>query len=182
MLIKKLKETAVIPSRGSKGAAGYDLYTTETYELKVGERKAFKTDISIAIPPSYYGRIAPRSGLAVKKGIDVLAGVIDEDYRGEILVALINLGQEPVQINVGDKIAQIIFENYNAFALEETTGELTNTERGSDGFGSTDKKSNVEIPKVVQSALTDLYNKQHSEEVVPKAKYSDLIKEREKNI
>jgi dUTP pyrophosphatase len=185
MYIKKLNEKAVIPSRGSKGAAGYDLYTTETYELKVGERKAFKTDISMAIPSGFYGRVAPRSGLAVKKGIDVLAGVIDEDYRGEILVALINLGQEPVQINTGDKIAQIIFENYTAFTLEETTDELQSTERGGGGFGSTDAipaKTQSLVPPVVQSILTDLYNKQHAEEVVPKAKYSDLIKEREKNI
>ena len=101
MKIKLLSDKAIVPSRGSKYAAGYDLYSVESYELKVGERKAFKTDVSMAIPHGYYGRIAPRSGLALKKGIDVLGGVIDEDYRGELLVILVNLGQENVQINAG---------------------------------------------------------------------------------
>ena len=100
MNIKKLSDKAVIPSKGSVGAAGYDLYTTESYELKPGERKAFKTDIALAIPEGFYGRVAPRSGLAVKHGLDVLAGVIDSDYRGEILVALINLGDKPVQLPI----------------------------------------------------------------------------------
>ena len=64
MNIKKLNTDAVVPTKGSPDAAGYDLYTTESYELKIGERKAFKTNISLAIPPGLYGRIAPRSGLA----------------------------------------------------------------------------------------------------------------------
>ena len=88
MKIKKLSETAQIPSKGSERAAGYDLYAIETHTLQPGERKVFKTGISIAIPEGLYGRIAPRSGLAVKNGIDVLAGVVDSDYRGEIMVVL----------------------------------------------------------------------------------------------
>ena len=187
MNIKKLSDNGVIPTKGSADAAGYDLYTTESYELKVGERKAFKTDISLAIPQGLYGRVAPRSGLAVKKGIDVMAGVIDADYRGEILVALINLGQESVQINAGDKIAQIIFEYYTNHEFN-IVDDLNTTNRGTNGFGSTDTVNNqitdttkIKIPEAVHSALTEMYNK-HPVEVNNKAKYSELIKERENKI
>ena len=90
--IKKLNELAIIPTRGSEHAAGHDLYATEEYTLKPLERKLFKTGISMAITEGMYGRIAPRSGLAYKAGIDVMAGVIDEDYRGDVGVILINLG------------------------------------------------------------------------------------------
>lgn len=88
--VKKLSENAIVPTRGSAGAAGYDLYSTEDYVLKPSERKLFKTNISMKIPDGYYGRLAPRSGLAFKNGIDVLAGVIDEDYLGDIGVILLN--------------------------------------------------------------------------------------------
>jgi len=179
MNIKKLSDKAIIPTKGSDGAAGYDLYSVEEYELKVGERKAFKTDISMAIPKIVYGRVAPRSGLAVKKGIDVMAGVIDSDYRGEILVALINLGQESVKINVGDKIAQIIFELYTAqdFTLVD---DLDATDRGFGGFGSTDTprtSSVVQIPDVVKKSLEDLYRVKHENDIVVEQKYSEKMKE-----
>jgi dUTP pyrophosphatase len=136
--ITKLNKSAIVPTRGSMKAAGYDLYTTEFHILKPGERRLFKTGLSMAIPSGMYGRIAPRSGLALKNGIDVLAGVIDEDYRGEIGVVLINLGQEDKNITVGDKIAQIIFEFYNEVDFSEESA-LNETSRGSGGYGSTDK-------------------------------------------
>jgi len=136
--ITKLNKSAIVPTRGSMKAAGYDLYTTEFHILKPGERRLFKTGLSLAIPSGMYGRIAPRSGLALKSGIDVLAGVIDEDYRGEIGVVLINLGQEDKNIVIGDKIAQIIFEFYNEVDFTEETA-LNETSRGSGGYGSTDK-------------------------------------------
>jgi dUTP pyrophosphatase len=136
--ITKLNKSAIVPTRGSMKAAGYDLYTTEFHILKPGERKLFKTGLSMAIPSGMYGRIAPRSGLALKNGIDVLAGVIDEDYRGEIGVVLINLGQEDKNITVGDKIAQIIFEFYNEVDFSEESA-LNETSRGSGGYGSTDR-------------------------------------------
>ena len=88
--LKKLSENAIVPTRGSSGAAGYDLYSTEDYILKPGERKLFKTNISVKIPDGYYGRLAPSYGLAFKHGIDVLAGVIDSDYLGDIGVILLN--------------------------------------------------------------------------------------------
>ena len=116
--INKLNNSAIVPTRGSVKAAGYDLYATENYVLKPGERKLFKTGLSMEIPSGLYGRIAPRSGLAFKNGIDVLAGVIDEDYRGEIGIILINLGSEDKAITANDKIAQIIFERHHDFEFE----------------------------------------------------------------
>ena len=109
-----------------------------------------------------------------------MAGVIDSDYRGEILVLLINLGQENVTINHGDKIAQIIFEQYTNHGFVEVD-DLTATDRGNGGFGSTDAANKV-VPKIVQTALTEIFNKTHSNDIAPQIKYSDLMKEREKKI
>src|SRR4051812_6219902 len=94
--IKKLTDLAVIPSKGTPQSAGYDLYSIEQYTLKPLERKLFKTGLAMSIPSGMYGRIAPRSGLAFKQGIDVMAGVIDEDYRQELGVVLINLSNQDV--------------------------------------------------------------------------------------
>jgi dUTP pyrophosphatase len=185
MNVKKLSDKAVIPSKGSVGAAGYDLYTTESYELKPGERKAFKTDIALAIPEGFYGRVAPRSGLAVKHGIDVLAGVIDSDYRGEILVALINLGDKPVQLPIvkdgkETAIAQIIFETCGTITggfVE--VDDLTATQRGSGGFGSSDnKRETIDQASKQMSKMEELYNKLGGIPT-PARKYSELINERE---
>jgi len=144
--IKKLSENAIIPTRASAGAAGYDLYSTEDCILNPGERHLFKTNLSIQIPPGYYGRIAPRSGLALKQGIDVLAGVIDEDYAGDVGVILLNTAIIPTSLEIypyyslyvrkGDRIAQIIFEKYHEVEFEEVN-ELTETARGENGWGST---------------------------------------------
>ena len=136
--IKKLNEKAIIPVWNNK-SAGCDLSSTEDIILLPRERHLFKTGLSIEIPPGLYGRIAPRSGLAFNFGIDTLAGVIDEDYRGEIGVILINLGKEPKNIIAGEKIAQLIFENYTRINFTEAD-ILTNTERGAGRYGSTDKK------------------------------------------
>ena len=137
--IKKLIDSAIIPISGSIHSAGYDLYSIEDYILMPMDRKLFKTGISISIPAGQYGRIAPRSGLAYKDGIYVLGGVIDEDYRGEIGVILINFGKTEKEIKIGDKIAQIIFEFYNK-AEWELVDDLPQTQRGAGGFGSSDKK------------------------------------------
>jgi dUTP pyrophosphatase len=137
--IKKLTDTAIIPSKGSDSAAGYDLYLDQdSAYLGEGERKLLPTGIVLEIPEGYYGRIAPRSGLAHKHGIDVLAGVIDADYRGEIKVILINLGQSPVALSRGDRIAQLIIEKCHNVSFVESD-ESTNTTRGAGGFGHTGK-------------------------------------------
>jgi len=132
----KLSDKAQIPSQATPSDAGYDLFATESYVLKPGERKLFKTNISTAIPHGYYGRIAPRSGLAYKHGIDSLAGVIDSGYRGDIWVILINFGTEDFAVNEGDKIAQFIIERCHYVERKEVE-TLDETIRSEWGFGST---------------------------------------------
>ncbi|MEI6426017.1 MAG: dUTP diphosphatase [Candidatus Absconditabacteria bacterium] len=138
ILFTKLSEKAQIPQQATTSDAGYDLCSTETYTLKTGERKLFKTNISLAIPHGYYGRVAPRSGLAYKFGLDVLAGVIDSGYRGELGVIVINFGDDEYIINEGDKIAQLIIEKCHEIERTETD-ILPEADRGEGGFGSTGK-------------------------------------------
>jgi dUTP pyrophosphatase len=135
--VKKLSENATIPTQGTRFAAGYDLYAAEDAVVVCGTRKLIKTNISMEITPGYYGRIAPRSGLAYKNGIDVLAGVIDSDYRGDIGVILYNTDKN-IDFNVkkGDRIAQIIFEACYIATLNNVDN-LDNTLRQTGGFGST---------------------------------------------
>lgn len=135
--VKKLSENATIPTQGTKFAAGYDLYAAEDEVVFCGTRKLIKTNISMAITPGYYGRIAPRSGLAYKSGIDVLAGVIDSDYRGDIGVILYNTDKNiDFVVKKGDRIAQIIFEACYSATLN-TVENLDNTLRQGGGYGST---------------------------------------------
>ncbi|XP_063169959.1 deoxyuridine 5'-triphosphate nucleotidohydrolase, mitochondrial [Candoia aspera] len=135
----KLTENAYVPSKGSSRAAGYDLYSAYECEIPALGKAVVKTDIQIALPTGCYGRVAPRSGLAVNHFIDVGAGVIDEDYRGNIGVVLFNFGKEPFKVKKGDRIAQLICERVYYPVLEEVK-VLDETERGSDGFGSTGQK------------------------------------------
>jgi len=134
---QKLSEKAKVPTQATYSDAGYDLYSAdEAYVLAPGERKLFKTNISTAIPHGYYGRIAPRSWLAYKHGIDVLAGVIDSGYRGDIWVILINFGTEDFPVNEGDKIAQFIIEKCHYVDRQEVS-VLPGSERGEWGYWST---------------------------------------------
>lgn len=137
--VKKLSENATIPTQGTSFAAGYDLYAAEDAVVVCGTRKLIKTNISMEITPGYYGRIAPRSGLAHKNGIDVLAGVIDSDYRGDIGVILYNTDKNiDFTVKKGDRIAQIIFEACYTATLNNVDN-LDNTLRQAGGFGSTGK-------------------------------------------
>ena len=137
--VKKLSENATIPIQGTSFAAGYDLYAAEDAVVVCGTRKLIKTNISMEITPGYYGRIAPRSGLAYKNGIDVLAGVIDSDYRGDIGVILYNTDKNiDFTVKKGDRIAQIIFEACYTATLNNVDN-LDNTLRQAGGFGSTGK-------------------------------------------
>lgn len=134
--VKKLDIDSIIPTKAHDDDAGWDLYSNVNAVLYPGDRMVVKTGIALGIPYGYYGRIAPRSGLAVKRGIDVLAGVVDAGYRNEIGVVLINHHLDhQFPINQGDRIAQIIFERVDDFRLYEVT-ELNSGERGMDGFGS----------------------------------------------
>ncbi len=136
--IKKIKDNAIIPKYAHEGDAGVDLYSTEEYILKPGERVLVSTGIKIAIPRGYEAQVRPKSGLAVKHGISIVntPGTIDADYRGEIGIITINLGQEEFKIEKGKKIAQMIFNKVEEAEFEETE-ELEETTRGQGGFGST---------------------------------------------
>ena len=133
--VTRLIPQAQLPVRSSSGAAGYDLFSTDNYIVMPGRRVVVSTGISIALPPGTYGRIAPRSGLAVKHGLDTLAGVVDPDYQGEIKVVIQNLDTvQPFIIRPGYRIAQLILERFEAPEVVETAGPVTETERG---FGYT---------------------------------------------
>lgn len=133
----RLHPDAKLPTRGSKQSAGLDLYSVATVSLAPGERAAVRTGVSVSIPAGYYGRVAPRSGLALDRGIDVMAGVIDSDYRGEIICVLVNLGKESVQLECGTRTAQLIVEAIIT-PEPEWADSLEGTGRGSGGFGSTE--------------------------------------------
>ena len=138
--VKKLDVDAHIPTKAHKDDAGWDLYANENAVIYPDDTMLIKTGIALAIPRGYYGRIAPRSGLAVKNGINVLAGVVDAGYRNEIGVVLINHHfDKQFPIAKGDRIAQIIFERVDPFELEEVTEFFDNTHRGMGGFGSSGK-------------------------------------------
>ena len=135
--VKKLCFDAIIPSRGSDGAVGYDLYSSEAAVVPCQAGRALvSTGITIVLPPGVYGRVAPRSGLAAKHCINVGAGVIDPDYTGEVKVVLFNHGTEDFEIKKGDRIAQLILERCDTPMIKEI-GLLEETLRGDDGFGST---------------------------------------------
>ncbi|XP_037102654.1 deoxyuridine 5'-triphosphate nucleotidohydrolase, mitochondrial isoform X1 [Syngnathus acus] len=132
----KLSEHATSPTRGSSKAAGFDLYSAYDYSIGPMDKVIVKTDIQIAVPHGCYGRVAPRSGLAAKHFIDVGAGVIDEDYRGNVGVVLFNFSKQTFEVKKGDRIAQLVCERiaYPELIEEE---RLDDTERGTGGFGST---------------------------------------------
>ena len=131
-----MKNSAAIPKRATEGAAGYDLASAEETVVPAKGKIVVKTGISIATPEGCYGRIAPRSGLAVKKCIDVGAGVIDSDYRGEVGVVLFNHSDEDFEVKQGDRIAQLMLEKIATPQVKEAA-DLPSTVRGSQGFGST---------------------------------------------
>jgi dUTP pyrophosphatase len=135
---KKLHPAAKLPTRGSQHAAGLDLHSIEDITITAGKRAVVKTGLSVAIPLGFYGRVAPRSGLAVDYGIDVLAGVIDADYRGEIICILINHGELSVHIEAGRRVAQLVIESIIT-PQPAWADNLDETERGSGGFGSSDE-------------------------------------------
>jgi deoxyuridine 5'-triphosphate nucleotidohydrolase len=133
---KKLDPGATLPTRGSRASAGLDLYSIEAVSLEPGQRAIARTGLAVAIPEGFYGRLAPRSGLATKKGLDVLAGVIDADYRGEIGCLLYNAGEERIELAANSKTCQLIIEKIIS-PRAAWADDLDDTERGRGGFGST---------------------------------------------
>ena len=147
-----LKAEGKEPFRANDSDAGYDLCSTEYVTLEPFQRRLISTGINVEIPEGFYGRIAPRSGLACKKGIDVMAGVIDSGYRGEVKVLLINLNFEGynlkpnafeamfgsgnrIEIKPGDRIAQLIIEQCHTVEWK-SMNTLEDSQRGESGFGS----------------------------------------------
>jgi dUTP pyrophosphatase len=135
--VKKLTPTAKLPDKANLFDAGLDLYCdeTEVVVLNPGERKLFSTGIAVGISKGFVGLIWPRSGLAVKKGFDTMAGVIDAPYRGEVKVLIINEDSACQIVSPGDKIAQMIVQPIPDFTPIEVE-DLDSTTRGDKGFGS----------------------------------------------
>lgn len=138
---QRIDENAHEPTRGTPQSAGWDLYASADTVIPKNNRTLINTSICIQLPAGCYGRIAPRSSLAVR-GIDVGAGVIDADYQGEIKVLLINATNADFMVRRHDKIAQLILEQYVSTSLKEIPDlkkTFGNTQRGDGGFGSTGK-------------------------------------------
>lgn len=136
LYIKKLTNDAILPTRGSKEAAGYDICTLDNVLIPPFQRTLVSTGLAMTVPEGTYGQLAPRSGLSVKKGLHVGAGVIDRDYTGEVKVLLMNLSSEPIELQSSDRIAQLILKKIETPEVVEVE-ELTETLRGVGGFGST---------------------------------------------
>ena len=140
--VKKLKENAILPTYGSAGAAGADLYACldEAVTILPGETVWIPTGIALEVPAGCAGLVYARSSLGVKRGLAPAnkVGVIDSDYRGEIRVVLLNHGKEPQTILSGERVAQFIITPVLTPAYEEVS-ELSDTSRGTGGFGSTGK-------------------------------------------
>lgn len=140
--VKKLKDNAIIPERKTSGSAGYDLCAciNEEINLEAGKTVMIPTGIAAEIPQGYAGMIFTRSGLGIKHGVHVTngVGVIDSDYRGEIMVGLRNLGEKSYVILPNERIAQLVLLAVFTPDTQEVE-ELTETDRGNGGFGSTGK-------------------------------------------
>ena len=134
---EKITVNAFEPTKGSEDSAGYDLYSAYDYNIEPNNKEMIKTDLKIALPFGTYGRIAPRSGLAWFNSINVMGGVIDRDYRGNICVILFNHSNHVFNVKKGDRIAQLIVEMIAKTRLIEA--KLDSTERKDKGFGSTGK-------------------------------------------
>jgi dUTP pyrophosphatase len=132
---KTLTEGATLPTKAHEYDAGWDLYASEDATVAAGSTALIKTGIAMAIPQGFVGLIWPRSGMAVKKGVDVFAGVIDSGYRGEVRVCLYNSSDVELEIEAGNRIAQILFQEMPRTTIVQVD-ELEDTDRGKGGFGS----------------------------------------------
>ena len=137
MLIKfqKILDEAIIPHYAHQGDAGMDIFSAEDAVIKSGEIKSVKTGVKMEMPERFVGLVWDKSGLAFKNGIKTMAGVIDSNYRGELMIVLTNLGKEPYHVEKGSKIAQLIITPVASPEIEEGI-VADDTERGTAGFGS----------------------------------------------
>ncbi len=149
--VKRLSDAAILPTRGSTQAAGYDLASAKAVVVPARGKAIVPTDLSITVPEGTYGRVAPRSGLAWKSHIDVAAGVIDRDYTGPVGVVLFNHAETDLKIAPGDRIAQLILEKI-AIADVVEVDSLADTARGAGGFGSTGGHASIaEVTRVADT-------------------------------
>jgi dUTP pyrophosphatase len=128
-----------LPARQTAGSAGYDVYSADPdFRIAPMERRLVRTGLALAIPAGFEAQVRPRSGLAIKQGLTLpnTPATIDSDYRGELMIGLINLGTEPVAVTRGMRIAQLVFQRVEQVELVEVT-ELPESGRGAGGFGST---------------------------------------------
>jgi dUTP pyrophosphatase len=141
--VKKLHQDAILPSYAHAGDAGMDVYAVENNILNPGERKLIPTGLSFEVPVGYEMQVRPKSGLALKNGITLVntPGTLDSGYRGELKVILINHSNEKYEVKKGEKIAQIVIAKYEEAEMQEVQ-ELSETQRGAGGFGSTGLNKN----------------------------------------
>lgn len=135
LLVRRLDPAALLPRYGRPGDAGLDLFAAEQFDLAPGARHLFGTGIAIAVPDGYVGLVWDRSGLAVSAGLTTMGGVIDATYRGEVRVPLLNTGDAPYTVQVGDRIGQLLVQALPMVDVVEMDA-LDDTHRGSAGFGS----------------------------------------------
>jgi len=137
----KIHDKAVIPYYSRQGDAGMDLFAVEDYTIKPGERKLIPTGLKVEVPHGFEMQVRPKSGLALNSGITVLntPGTVDSGYRGELGVILFNVSDKPFEVKQGQKIAQAVFTKFEIVEFEEAS-ELSLSDRGSNGFGSTGLK------------------------------------------
>jgi dUTP pyrophosphatase len=155
ILIKRVHEDAKMPVKGSPGAAGFDLTSVEEIVIPPHGKALISTGLTMAFMGPIYGRIASRSGLALKNHIDIGGGVIDADYRGVVKVILFNHGSEAFMVNSGDRIAQLIPEMIASPKIVEVD-DLGETKRGAGGFGSSGVKSEpIQLPAELDQSLRD---------------------------
>ena len=129
---------AKLPTQGSNEAAGLDLYACEPATVQPGQSAKINTGVCMELPLGCVGLIWPRSKIATRYNIDVLAGVIDSDYRGEIQIAIINHGDSPFEVGVGDKIAQMIIQRHMLYMDVVEVDQLNESRRGNAGINSTE--------------------------------------------
>ena len=159
------------PKRMTSGFAGYDLHSSEETVIAPPGRQLVATGIAITVPAGTYGRIAPRSGMSVKHSIDVGAGVVDEDYTGEVKVVLINRSDKDYRIRTGDRIAQLILEQIKTPETKMAT-EIKPTIRGNTGFGSTGIST-----RLVTIDSNDITSKVSNQSETKTYSYNDAVKQ-----